>query len=146
MIGVTTGLAHHGDLPGCGRAVFGRIVRRQDLNFLDHVRGHLKVALDRDHAALAHKPFLHGCAVQKRLVAGLQPAVNPGVKCLITVASGHAGQKHGEAGRRPGFARYDERQILNCLRINTPLQRSVVIVNEGIFTFYGNRLCRGAYL
>ena len=146
MIGVPARLAHHGNLARCGGAIFWRIVRRQDLNFLDHVRGHLKVALDRDHAALAHKPFLHGCAVQKRLVAGLQSAVDAGVECLIAAASGHSRQKHCEACGRPRLARYDERQILDCLRIHAPLQRSVVVVNEGIFTFHGNCLSRRAYL
>src|SRR5438034_4866734 len=39
--------------------------------------------------SLAHKPFLHGCAVQKRLVAGLQPAVNPGDRKSTRLNSSH---------------------------------------------------------
>ena len=86
MVSSPARLADHRDLPRRGRPILRSVVRRENLHLLHHVRRHLKIALDGHHAALAHETFLHGCAVEKCLVARLQPTIDAGIERLIAAA------------------------------------------------------------
>ena len=86
------GLAHHRDLARGRRAILRSIVRSEHLHFLHHIGRHLEIALDRNHATLAHEAFLHGRAIQECLIPGLNAAVDAGVESLVAATGSDAGQ------------------------------------------------------
>src|SRR5215469_14469044 len=90
MILCSPALADHRNLTGSRRAVLRSVVRCEHLNFLNHIRRHLKVLLNGDHPALAHETFLHGCSVQQSLIAGFLPPVNARLEGFTRTAGGDA--------------------------------------------------------
>jgi hypothetical protein len=86
VISIAARLADHRDLPRGRRAVLCVVTRCNDFDFLDHVRRHLEVLMNRNHAALAHEAFLHGRAVEKGFIPRFLAAVDPGLKRLVRAA------------------------------------------------------------
>ncbi len=84
------------DLTRGRRSVLGRVVRRQDLDLTHHVGRHREVLEDGHHPALAHEPLLHADAIERRLVARLQAAVDARVERVIAAAGADAWHQRGE--------------------------------------------------
>ena len=119
------------DLAAGGRAVLGVVARADDLDLAHHVRRVGEVLEDRDHAALAHEALLHGGAVEDRLVARLQAAVDARVERVRAAAGRDARHEQDERGRRAGAGAEDERQVLQGLGGDAVLVRAAVVLHGG---------------